>query len=211
MYHELRKQGTSQPAWARRAAAPCGPWRGGVEVRLRLEAERSAARLAHQSGGLGVPGSNPGAPTSVHCRMQRACAAPSTVATTTIQTMFGATTPKVREAVRPALPDSGETAQFLAAKKMILTSEARDRFLDCLYHGYTAAVRRLRGLASGDYSRDMYRDRFPRSEGTDSGVKSLHEAARVHRAGQRCGGCVAACSKCAAGDAGDRAPWQCNG
>jgi hypothetical protein len=27
-------------------------------------AERSAARLAHQSGGLGVPGSNPGAPTN---------------------------------------------------------------------------------------------------------------------------------------------------
>ena len=26
--------------------------------------ERSAARLAHQSGGLGVPGSNPGAPTN---------------------------------------------------------------------------------------------------------------------------------------------------
>jgi hypothetical protein len=28
-----------------------------------MAAERSAARLAHQSGGLGVPGSNPGAPT----------------------------------------------------------------------------------------------------------------------------------------------------
>ena len=28
-------------------------------------AERSAARLAHQSGGLGVPGSNPGAPTKI--------------------------------------------------------------------------------------------------------------------------------------------------
>jgi hypothetical protein len=30
-----------------------------------MAAERSAARLAHQSGGLGVPGSNPGAPTKI--------------------------------------------------------------------------------------------------------------------------------------------------
>src|SRR6476661_4664798 len=34
---------------------------GGVVV---ASAERSAARLAHQSGGLGVPSSNLGAPTS---------------------------------------------------------------------------------------------------------------------------------------------------
>src|SRR3954468_17792842 len=32
-------------------------------IRSRLLAERSAARLAHQSGGLGVPSSNLGAPT----------------------------------------------------------------------------------------------------------------------------------------------------
>jgi hypothetical protein len=31
---------------------------------ILLLAERSAARLAHQSGGLGVPSSNLGAPTS---------------------------------------------------------------------------------------------------------------------------------------------------
>ena len=38
-----------------------GQWPG---VDLPPLAERSAARLAHQSGGLGVPSSNLGAPTS---------------------------------------------------------------------------------------------------------------------------------------------------
>ena len=44
------------------AAAPLRLRPPGVEV--RLESERSAARLAHQSGGLGVPSSNLGAPTN---------------------------------------------------------------------------------------------------------------------------------------------------
>jgi hypothetical protein len=42
---------------------PCAFHRGSIDVALL--AERSAARLAHQSGGLGVPGSNPGAPTNI--------------------------------------------------------------------------------------------------------------------------------------------------
>jgi hypothetical protein len=37
---------------------------GGADYSPRTSAERSAARLAHQSGGLGVPSSNLGAPTT---------------------------------------------------------------------------------------------------------------------------------------------------
>src|SRR5437764_4682977 len=42
----------------------CGSVAAGVERCLAATAERSAARLAHQSGGLGVAGSNPAAPTT---------------------------------------------------------------------------------------------------------------------------------------------------
>ena len=38
--------------------------RGAADYSPVATAERSAARLAHQSGGLGVAGSNPAAPTS---------------------------------------------------------------------------------------------------------------------------------------------------
>src|SRR5258705_13860428 len=38
---------------------------------VRRSAERSAARLAHQSGGLGVPSSNLGAPTNKIKDLQR--------------------------------------------------------------------------------------------------------------------------------------------
>jgi hypothetical protein len=44
-----------------------GRWPG---VDLPLKSERSAARLAHQSGGLGVPSSNLGAPTSKSLQYQ---------------------------------------------------------------------------------------------------------------------------------------------
>jgi hypothetical protein len=39
---------------------------GGAVTIVRAISERSAARLAHQSGGLGVPSSNLGAPTKNH-------------------------------------------------------------------------------------------------------------------------------------------------
>ena len=44
--------------------APCASVRIFLSNQNVLASERSAARLAHQSGGLGVPGSNPGAPTN---------------------------------------------------------------------------------------------------------------------------------------------------
>jgi hypothetical protein len=37
---------------------------------VRGRSERSAARLAHQSGGLGVPSSNLGAPTNNHLKLR---------------------------------------------------------------------------------------------------------------------------------------------
>jgi hypothetical protein len=43
--------------------SPCGKRRHDVDHRPRRTAERSAARLAHQSGGLGVASSNLAAPT----------------------------------------------------------------------------------------------------------------------------------------------------
>src|SRR5690348_2220107 len=46
---------------APRAPRPCMPQPDSVDV---ASTERSAARLAHQSGGLGVPSSNLGAPTN---------------------------------------------------------------------------------------------------------------------------------------------------
>ena len=45
-----------------RPARPCAGC--GASVEVPALAERSAARLAHQSGGLGVPSSNLGAPTN---------------------------------------------------------------------------------------------------------------------------------------------------
>ena len=77
--------------------------------------------------------------------------------------------PELRIAVRPVLADVGETAQFLAMKKLTLNSEARDSFLDWLYKDLDAALRRLVRRADGDYSSDKYAARFPKFEGSDTG------------------------------------------
>src|SRR6185503_4289576 len=51
----------TQPRGAAFRRRPCTGPTGGLVL---APAERSAARLAHQSGGLGVPSSNLGAPTN---------------------------------------------------------------------------------------------------------------------------------------------------
>ena len=86
--------------------------------------------------------------------------------------------PELRTAVRPVLADVGETAQFLAMKKLVLTGEARDSFLDWLYEDLAAALQRLMRLADGDYSGDKYAERFPKFAGTDTGLtpQQLFEA-----------------------------------
>ena len=79
--------------------------------------------------------------------------------------------PELRDIVRPVVADIAETAQFLAAKQMALTNEARDCFLDFLYEDLAEALRRRERLSRGDYSPDSYRERFPRmAGGTDTGV-----------------------------------------
>ena len=78
--------------------------------------------------------------------------------------------PQVREAIRPLLADIGETAQFLALKRMALNNEARALFLDNLYEDLAAALRRLIRRSRGDYSPDAYVARSPKFEGPDSGL-----------------------------------------
>ncbi len=79
--------------------------------------------------------------------------------------------PRVREAVRPVIADMAETAQFLSAKQMPLTSEARNLFLDYLYDDLGAALELLIRRSGGDYSHDAYPERFSKVvEGIDSGV-----------------------------------------
>jgi integrase len=76
---------------------------------------------------------------------------------------------ELRKVVRPLLADIGETAQFLAMKRLPLNSEAWERFLDWLYEDLAAALSRLIRTAHGDYSDDKYAERFPKFEETDSG------------------------------------------
>ncbi|MGH6770670.1 MAG: hypothetical protein ACRECO_16800 [Xanthobacteraceae bacterium] len=77
--------------------------------------------------------------------------------------------PEVREVIRPLLADIGETAQFLALKRLVLKSEAEALFLDFLFDDLAEALKRLIRHARGDYSPDKYAERFPAFEGPDSG------------------------------------------
>ena len=84
------------------------------------------------------------------------------------------TFPTVREAVRPVIADQGETAQFLAYKRLTLTPEARELFLDYLYEDLAAALSLLIRRARGDFGEDKYPDRFPKTvQGADTGVTPL--------------------------------------
>ncbi len=76
---------------------------------------------------------------------------------------------QLRKSVRPVLADAGETAQFLAMKRLALNNEARDRFLDWLYEDLAEALRRLLRIADGDYSTDKYAERFPKFDGPHTG------------------------------------------
>ncbi|MPZ39276.1 MAG: tyrosine-type recombinase/integrase [Rhizobiales bacterium] len=78
--------------------------------------------------------------------------------------------PKVREAIMPLLADIGETAQFLALKRIALNNDARGLFLDNVYDDLAVALQRLMRTARGDYSPDKYPERFPAFEGSDSGI-----------------------------------------
>jgi hypothetical protein len=62
------------------------------------------------------------------------------------------------------LADWGETAQFLALKRMVLDEHSRSSFLDHLFDDFWAALELLIKRARGDYSADAYALQFPKFE-----------------------------------------------
>jgi len=89
------------------------------------------------------------------------------------------------------LADVGETAQFLATKAVVLNNEARNQFLDFLYHDLGEALRRLIRQFEGDYSADTYRTQFPKYEGADTRLRGLLESEKSlkNARGPRLGSC----------------------
>ena len=79
----------------------------------------------------------------------------------------------LRKAMRPLLTDAGETAQFLAIKRLALNNETQALFLDFLYEDLAAALLRFKRIAEGNYGPDKYRERFPKFEGADTGDTPL--------------------------------------
>ena len=76
-----------------------------------------------------------------------------------------------REIVRPEVAAIAAADEFLAAKRVVLSNDAKDRFLDFLYEDLFEALRVLERRAEGDYRPDSYRERFPKvAEGADSGA-----------------------------------------
>jgi hypothetical protein len=68
-----------------------------------------------------------------------------------------------RAAVRPYGADNAETAQFVAARGLNLSGEARDLFLDYVAPDYLEAILLLEKRAKGDYSPDDRLQQFPRA------------------------------------------------
>jgi len=77
--------------------------------------------------------------------------------------------PNLRREVYPVLADVGETAQFLAMKRLTLNAEGRQSFLYWLYDDLAAVLKKLKRLGKGDYGDDGYAKRFPKFEATDAG------------------------------------------
>jgi integrase len=77
-------------------------------------------------------------------------------------------TPEAREDVRPMLEDWCETAQFLAARKLVLDASSREIFLDALYGDFSAALKLLIRNARGDYRPDTYPLQFPTFHGVSA-------------------------------------------
>jgi integrase len=71
-------------------------------------------------------------------------------------------TPEARAEIRPMLSDWCETAQFLAARRLVLDNASRDLFLDALYGDFGEALMLLIRQAHGDYSPDTWPLQFPK-------------------------------------------------
>jgi hypothetical protein len=70
--------------------------------------------------------------------------------------------PNLRREVYPVLADVGETAQFLAMKRLMLNADGRRSFLYWLYDDLAAVLKKLKRLGKGE--------RFPKFEATDAGA-----------------------------------------
>jgi len=69
--------------------------------------------------------------------------------------------PAVSAKARPIVADYGHTAQFLADRGLVLTTDGRDLFLDCVQDELIEAMARLERLGGGDHSPDKRLQRFP--------------------------------------------------
>jgi hypothetical protein len=70
--------------------------------------------------------------------------------------------PEVRAGIRPVIADEAKTAQFLASRGVVLTSEAQALFLDCVLDEFIAAILLLEKRSRGDYSEDERPSQFPK-------------------------------------------------
>ena len=72
--------------------------------------------------------------------------------------------PEIREGINPVIADVGLTAQFLASRGIVLTSQARALFLDFVVDNYVDALGLLERRARNDYSPDTKPQEFPKFE-----------------------------------------------
>jgi hypothetical protein len=73
--------------------------------------------------------------------------------------------PDVRVGMRPLIADEAKTAQFLASKSVVLSTEAQASFLDCVLDEFMAAILLLERRANRDYSVDTRLAEFPKFDG----------------------------------------------
>ncbi len=73
--------------------------------------------------------------------------------------------PEVLEGIRPQIADEAKTAQFLAAKGLVLSNDAQAMFLDRVLPEFMNAIVLLERRAGGDYETDERPAQFPKFEG----------------------------------------------
>jgi integrase len=75
--------------------------------------------------------------------------------------------PKVRARMRPVISETAKVGEFLASKGLVLSTDARNSFLDVLDKEFVAAIRLLIRRSEDDYTLDEYPARFPEFVQTD--------------------------------------------
>jgi hypothetical protein len=73
--------------------------------------------------------------------------------------------PEVLEGIRPQVADEAKTAQFLAAKALVLSNDVQAMFLDRVLPEFMNAILLLERRAGGDYGADERPALFPKFEG----------------------------------------------